>query len=35
MAEFSIEEEVSLGWSDQEKWSELACRAGRKNDGSI
>lgn len=28
--QFSVEGEVSLGWSDQEKWSELAHRAGRK-----
>lgn len=35
MAEFSIEGEISLGWSDQEEGSESASRIGEKNDGSI
>lgn len=35
MAEFPIEGEISLDWSDQEEWSESTSRIGEKNGGSI
>lgn len=35
MAEFSMEGEISLGWSDEEESSESASRIGEKNGGTI